>query len=219
MTQDTSTPTIETYGDFQLAYMHLNLALFGGALPDVIFTLARTRHANGYIIPEGFNTTINGETVAEIGLNPETFLRRTAKEILSTIAHEMVHLHQFLNGKPSPHGYHNRQFADMMQAVGLTASDTGKPGGNPTGQNMSHYINPGEAFDRAADDLIARGWEIRYTAPEMSDDDKARKVQRKASKTKYTCPECGANAWAKPGMQLLCDDDAHAAARYMVPQP
>ena len=27
-----------------------------------------------------------------------------------------------------------------------------------------------------------------------------------ASKTKYTCPDCGLNAWAKPDSTLLCDE-------------
>ena len=27
-----------------------------------------------------------------------------------------------------------------------------------------------------------------------------------ASKTKYTCPDCGLNAWAKPDSNLVCDD-------------
>ena len=29
--------------------------------------------------------------------------------------------------------------------------------------------------------------------------------RKAASKTRYTCPSCGANAWAKPGTRLACD--------------
>jgi predicted RNA-binding Zn-ribbon protein involved in translation (DUF1610 family) len=29
-------------------------------------------------------------------------------------------------------------------------------------------------------------------------------VAKKASKIKFTCPECGQNAWAKPDALLLC---------------
>lgn len=28
--------------------------------------------------------------------------------------------------------------------------------------------------------------------------------KKAASKAKYTCPTCGANAWAKPETQLIC---------------
>lgn len=200
----TNEPTLETYGDFQLAYRQLNMSLFDGVLPDVMFTLARTRHANGYVMPEGFNAMSDGETVAEIGLNPSTFAHRTAEEILSTIAHEMVHLDQHLHGKPSPYGYHNREFANRMRAIGLQASATGKPGGAEVGQHMTHYIIDGGRFQSIARSLIALGWQVRYTSPVESDDDKARRVARKASKTKYNCPCCDANAWGRPGLAIAC---------------
>jgi hypothetical protein len=34
--------------------------------------------------------------------------------------------------------------------------------------------------------------------------------KKTASKTKYTCPGCAANAWAKPGMNLVCGDCSEA---------
>src|SRR5690606_25539613 len=41
---------------------------------------------------------------------------------------------------------------------------------------------------------------------ELWDDAKSRAKRRKkaASKTCYTCPACGLNAWAKPGVRLMC---------------
>jgi hypothetical protein len=30
--------------------------------------------------------------------------------------------------------------------------------------------------------------------------------KKAASKTKYTCPVCGQNAWSKPGAQLICGE-------------
>lgn len=203
-------PTAETYGDFQEAYQALNMALFDGRLPDVMFTLARTRHANGYIIPEGFNQIVgDNQTIAEIGLNPETFAHRTAEEVLSTIAHEMCHFDQHLNGRPSPFGYHNREFSRMMFAIGLQTSDTGKPGGAPVGPRMTHYVIDGGPFQQEAQRLIAQGWALRYASPTVDEEEKRRKAARKASKTKYTCPSCGANAWAKPGAQLHCGESHH----------
>tara|TARA_R110000868_G_scaffold142532_3_gene359947 strand:- start:1951 stop:2613 length:663 start_codon:yes stop_codon:yes gene_type:complete len=212
MTHDYS-PTAETYGDFQTAYQALNMALFDGRLPDVMFTLARTRHANGYIIPEGFNQITgasDAQSVAEIGLNPETFAERTAEQVLSTIAHEMVHFDQHLNGKPSPYGYHNKEFARLMLDIGLQTSDTGKPGGRPVGPHMTHYVIEGGRFQREAQDLIAQGWALRYASPVMTDDAKQRKTARKASKTKYHCFHCGANAWARPGARIACGEHGDA---------
>jgi transcription elongation factor Elf1 len=36
-------------------------------------------------------------------------------------------------------------------------------------------------------------------------DEQARK-KKAASKTRFTCPECGANAWGKAGLNLVCGD-------------
>ena len=41
-------------------------------------------------------------------------------------------------------------------------------------------------------------------------------------KTKYTCPTCGANAWAKPDAQLICGacyEEDHGEITLMTPEP
>jgi hypothetical protein len=38
------------------------------------------------------------------------------------------------------------------------------------------------------------------------DDAEAARRRKAASKTKYTCPACELNAWAKPGVNLVCGD-------------
>lgn len=201
-------PSLSQYGDFQSAYEFLNLQLFGGNLPDVMLTLTRTRHANGYIIPEGFRpqgetSKEDGDTVAEISINPETFQRRTAAEVLSTLAHEMVHFEQHLAKKASTGGYHNRDWGTRMKRIGLYPSHTGQPGGEETGVRMTHYIVPEGPFERSAAELIAQGWRLSYFAPAVTEEEKTRKAKKSASKTKYTCPLTGANAWARPGLVLF----------------
>jgi transcription elongation factor Elf1 len=37
-------------------------------------------------------------------------------------------------------------------------------------------------------------------------DGEASRRRKAASKTKYTCPVCGLNAWAKPDAHLICGD-------------
>lgn len=51
-----------------------------------------------------------------------------------------AHLWQHHFGKPSRAGYHNKEWAAKMLAIGLYPSDTGRPGGKETGQSCSHYI-------------------------------------------------------------------------------
>lgn len=31
-------------------------------------------------------------------------------------------------------------------------------------------------------------------------------MAKSASKTRYTCPSCELNAWAKPGVRLMCGE-------------
>lgn len=45
---------------------------------------------------------------------------------------------------------------------------------------------------------------------------------KKASKTKFTCPECGQNAWAKADAALICGacyEDGDGDACFMLAEP
>lgn len=139
-------------------------------------------------------------------MNPETFAGRTDTEILSTLVHEMTHLQQHHFGKPSRNGYHNKAWAALMLAVGLIPSATGQPGGAQTGQNMTHYIEEGGAFARACAQLLAGGFVFRYQAAGRGLKGGSAAKKKRASKTKYSCAECGQNAWAKPGAKLICGE-------------
>ena len=77
------------------------------------------------------------EVTDEIALNPSHFRDRSTEQSLSTLVHEMTHLEQHHFGKPSRAGYHNKQWAGMMKAVGLIPSDTGAPGGKEVGQKVT----------------------------------------------------------------------------------
>ena len=57
--------------------------------------------------------------------------------------HEMVHVWQHAHGKPGARGYHNKEWAAKMKAIGLQPSSTGMVGGKETGQRMMDYIIPG----------------------------------------------------------------------------
>ncbi len=93
----------------------------------------------------------------------------------------------------------------MMRAVGLTPSDTGQPGGKQVGQQMTHYIEPGGRFERACAELIREGFEALYVEI-WCDAEATTRKKKAASKTKYTCPTCGVNAWAKPETKLVCGE-------------
>lgn len=91
-----------------------------------------------------------------------------------------------------------------MRSIGLIPSATGKPGGKETGQKVSHYIEEGGPFARACAELLAQAVAIPYF--DRAYEDEVTRQKKAASKTKYTCPACHLNAWAKPGVRLRCGE-------------
>ena len=195
-------PTKDTYNQLQKAYNHFNKKLFKGALNDCVITLHRKRGAYGYFWAETWQERSNGKNKTdEIALNPEHFRFRTVEEILSTLVHEMAHLEQHHYGKPSRSGYHNKEWANMMEAVGLIPSITGQEGGRKTGQSCSHYIETNGRFEIVCAELIKAGFALNWQAVT-----KEGNINRAKRKVKYTCPVCEANVWGKPEMNIECGD-------------
>ena len=137
----------------------------------------------------------------ELALNPDAFVDRTDEQIISTLVHEMTHMWQQQCGKPGSRGYHNKEWAAKMKAVGLQPSSTGAVGGRETGQRMTHYIIPDGLFARSFARLAARGWRLNLQSAHRPGEQRA-----PSSKVKSTCPACGGNAWAKPNYRLACVD-------------
>jgi hypothetical protein len=120
--------------------------------------------------------------------------------ILSTLVHEMCHVWQETYGNPSRRGYHNREWAAKMREVGLQPTSTGKPVGMETGQAVTHYILLDGRYTQAYTKLAATGFQLHWQSISYAGQGSA----KKSSKTKFSCPECGQNAWAKPGALLIC---------------
>lgn len=198
-----TTITRDTYNILDKAFDFFNDRLWAGQLPPVALLLHRKRGARGYFAPERIGFKDDSSAAHEISLNPDTFLDRDLRDVLSTLVHEMAHLWQERYGEATRNGYHNREWASEMDRIGLTPSSTGEPGGKRTGQRVSHYIEEGGLFDVACaeflrDNALELDWfAVTLTATKDGE-------AKKASKTKYTCPDCDANAWAKPGAKLIC---------------
>lgn len=162
------TPTDETYYALQFAFNYFNDQLFGNQLPPCMITMQREKRTFGYYSKSRWARQRTGQHSDEIAMNPEYFAVRTIEETLSVLVHEMAHEWQFHFGKPGRRGYHNREWADKMEALGLMPSDTGRPGGKRTGERMSHYIIEGGAFDVKCGWLLNDGfrlaWFDRYPA-------------------------------------------------------
>ena len=95
------TITQAEYRTFQQAYDFFNAELFGGSLPQVLVTLQRHAKAYGYFSPERFIGRAEEEAAHELAMNPDHF-GRTDELILSTLAHEMVHVWQQVHERSVP---------------------------------------------------------------------------------------------------------------------
>ena len=198
-------PTTRTYSGLTDAYAFFNARLFTGRLPACLITMQRKSKAYGYFAGRRFTTPDGVEVTDEIALNPRHFAERSTEATLATLVREMVHLQQAHFGTPSRPGYHNREWAELMRTVGLIPTATGEPGGKQTGQQVGHTIEPGGRFALACAELIeAQGFSVPYVELRNEAEREARE-RKAASKTRYTCPSCGANAWAKPGTRLACE--------------
>jgi hypothetical protein len=196
-------PTTQTYNSLALAYDYFNRELFNNELPPCLITMQRHKGAYGYFSGDRFASVADPkELTDEIALNPMLFANRTSIEVLSTLAHEMAHLWQHHFGEPPRKSYHDKQWARKMHEIGLIPTATGEPGGKETGQRMTHYIEANGRFERAVTKLLAEHPAMLYH-DRSSENDAARK-KKAASKTKYTCPVCQLNAWAKPDVLLVC---------------
>lgn len=195
-------PTQE-YSSFDQAYDFFNARLFEGKLPLCLITLQRKSKAFGYFSGDRFVSRNNGnEKIDEIALNPDTFERCTDQYIISTLVHEMTHVWQYRLGRRPRKAYHDRQWADKMEEIGLCPSTTGQPGGARTGQKCSHYLPDEGPFIDAWNELLGTGFKLNWQSNAPVEE----KKETKPSKVKYTCPECEQNAWAKPEASLVCGD-------------
>lgn len=199
-------PTVLAYGHLVVAYTFFNEHLFAGSLPGCLITMQRKKGARGFFHGNRFGSRDRTDTTDEIALNPATFAARDDRSILSTLAHEMVHLWQHHFGKPSTGGYHNREWAAAMIEIGLIPSHTGEPGGRQTGRRVTHFIQPNGLFDLACETLLRSGVLVAYVQQGDEGGDEAVRARKAASKTRYTCAGCGLNIWAKPNARVGCLD-------------
>ncbi|MEW8119787.1 MAG: SprT-like domain-containing protein, partial [Candidatus Thiodiazotropha sp.] len=185
-----------------------------------LITLQRRKRSYGYFCGNRFGRE-DGKVTDEIALNPSHFRERPLKEVLATLAHEMVHLWQHHYGKPGRGCYHNRQWADKMKSVGLQPTDTGEEGGKETGDSVHHIVLPGGQFDKVANTLISRGFKITWieqprltpAATGETDENASQPKESKSGKrVKYVCPKdkCKTTAWAKHDANLMCGDHVTA---------
>jgi hypothetical protein len=218
---DAGRPTPQTYSEWQVALDYFSERLFDGQLPDCIITLTRRKNAGGYFKRRAFEN-VSGAIVHEIAMNPAYLQAFGDRFALSVLVHEACHLwrEEFgprnKGGLAGARGYHDNVWATKMDEVGLAPSASGKPGGARTGYRMSHYIVDGGQFDLDCAELLATGFAINWhdhnpgllpeTPPDDDGSNEPQPKSRNGTRYRYTCPNCGLNAWAKYEARIACVD-------------
>jgi len=157
----TLTPSQEIYSAVEKAYAFFNRELFADKLPDCLIVLQRQPKMMGYVSPKRWVNS-NKRFVDELAINPEYFLGYPLIEIMQTLVHEQCHIWQAKFGKPGRRGYHNLEWADKMQSIGLMPSHTGLPNGKKTGEHMNDYVILGGKFHSLYLQLIETGYHLPW---------------------------------------------------------
>ena len=189
--------TVEQFSLFERLFKYYNKALFQNQLKDCLINMSRKKGAAGLFEPEMWISS-QKEHYHEINISPQC-LEMESIEWHGVFVHNMVHLWQYDFGKPSRKGYHNKEWAQKMEEIGLIPSSTGKPSVKRTGQKVSQYHNPVGLFINAFNKLQKK--ESWYKPlPVLGSEDSGGKQFR----TKFRCPFCGQNAWGKPTLFVIC---------------
>ena len=159
-------PTNDFYSFFQYIYEFYNKNLYDEELPNCMFVIVRKKATFGHFIPERWE---NDQKIKsdEIAINPLMFGQYPLIEILQTIVHEMCHLWQYHFGERTRKSYHDKQWGNKMESMGLMPSNTGKPGGKKTGQQMMDYIiEDGKFIEQTkilvSNDIFKKLWYDRF---------------------------------------------------------
>lgn len=210
-------PTLENAAAWQLVYQYFNVRLFDGKLPGCNITNTRHRGTLGYFKRNAFADK-SGIVCHEISINPAGVAVYGDAEAFGTLAHEMGHLarEEFCppnrTGKKGARGYHDRQWAAVMQRIGLMPSDTGKPGGKKTGFRVSHYVIEGGPFDIACRELLLTYFEIPWADNPAHIDALAacptgqtsEDLTPKSTRARFICQQCDLKAWSRYSAKLDC---------------
>jgi hypothetical protein len=120
----------------------------------------------------------------------------------------MVHLWQNEYGRGGRSSYHNIEWADKMDEVGLIPTATGEIGGKRTGNSVTHCIVDGGRFQQSAKDFLHchhLAWQDfrKMGRPHRK---VTRKDVEKAKRLKvwHICPRCGQRAEAQDTALLIC---------------
>lgn len=213
-----SMPLIEQSRAYNGAFDWFNEKLFDGQLPRPMLCLTRNANVIGGYFNHAKWHDDKGNSVDEIAINANMMEQSNIVELMHTLIHEMIHLKQQHFGKSSRQGYHNSEFADWAEDMGLHCKDAKT--GRRTGHMMSTKVLDGGKSAKAIallPDEHVFPWMAVSTqedgkegggegSGEGSGGDGSGPPRRSGTRSKFTCAVCGLNAWAKHEAKLACGE-------------
>lgn len=185
------------------AFKLFNENFFEGELPEpaiLIQSRGNKKLTLGWCtVKKVWKNTETHDEKYEINLVAEG-LNRGIYPVMTTLLHEMVHLHNLVNNiKDTSRGgtYHNMKFKKTAEAHGLVSSHADKIGWSPCKlQGLTMDLIDKAEFDKA---VFSFG---RLDLDFEGAGDKRKK--KKTSSRKYYCPECGTSIRASKDVNVLC---------------
>ncbi|MBD2208204.1 hypothetical protein H6G33_38105 [Calothrix sp. FACHB-1219] len=171
-------------------YRDLNNSLFDGQLSNQIYVGVGYTKGNGIYLHSKWDEKNNINHDDQILVN-ENLLNESKEIWLSVLVHQMIHKwqHDFGSQKTLRH-YHNKEYVEKAASIGF-------------------IIKSGESSEQSTE-LNGKFMQVIQTI-DVEDLAKPRNVSsqlgqesKSGVKAKYTCPECGFNSWAKPGVTNIC---------------
>lgn len=196
---------IELYKAFSL----FNAEFYDNFLPEPSITIqgkGNRKNTMGYCtIKKVWLDTINSKNKYEIAIIGE-FLNRGMYPVLSTLLHEMVHLHSLVNDikDVSRNGtYHNKKFKRIAEDHGLIIEKAERIGWSVTTltEETTYFIEKSNLNEEA--------FSLIRLDPSQLDDDESSNKKRisRSRKRKYICPMCGDSVIANKEIYIICGND------------
>lgn len=187
------------------AFKLFNENLFNGELPEpaiLIQSRGNKKLTLGWCtVKQVWKNELTKEERYEINLVAEG-LNRGIYPVMTTLLHEMVHLHNLVNNiKDVSRGntYHNMKFKKVAEAHGLLVEHADKIGWSLSKlQGLTMDLIDMNHFDEAV-------FSFGRIDLDFDDAGKPRK-KKKTSSRKYICPNCGGTVRTSKDMNILCGD-------------
>ena len=197
-------PVIEA---LETCFDRLNERFYNGELERTVITLsegAKMRAYGWFVCAEVWHKDEN--KACELNISSD-YLKRDFMDIMRTLAHEMVHCYNYMQGiQDCARGgsRHNKAFRDCAESHGMVWH---KP---ETDDEKAYYKKYGYSDVRFSDEVTEEIEEMLSFAKEPLNlyRDETVKGTKKKSKTvfKYVCPCCGNSCRATKEIAIMCLD-------------